>query len=352
MRRILAATVTGGALLLAGCSSAASTGGTAAGGTPSSQGTAAAAAAAPVTVRLGFLENVTHASALVGIKEGFFTKALGSAGTLQTTPFSTGTEEATALLAGQLDVAYVGPNPAISAFQKSNGTAIKIISGAADGGASIVVKAGITSASQLKGQSLATPSLGNTQDVALRSWLQQNGLKTTTTGGGDVYIKPTTPNSAAVLEFKSGQIAGGSEPAPYDVEMVSDGGHVLLSEPGVTTVMIVTQSFLAAHPAVVADLLKAQIEANDFIKSNTAAAEADVNAELTSLSGKPLKASVLAASFKEITFTDDPDESSFTTDAQQATSLGLLKSASLTGIFDLTPLNTALAAAGEAQISS
>jgi NitT/TauT family transport system substrate-binding protein len=354
MRRILAAAVAGGALLLAGCSSAASTGGTAAGGTPSSsdQGTASAAAAAPVTVRLGFLENVTHASALVGIKEGFFTKALGSAGTLQTTPFSTGTEEATALLAGQLDVAYVGPNPAISAFQKSNGTAIKIISGAATGGASIVVKAGITSASQLKGQSLATPSLGNTQDVALRYWLQQNGLKTTTTGGGDVYIKPTTPNSAAVLEFKSGQIAGGSEPAPYDVEMISDGGHVLLSEPGVTTVMIVTQSFLSAHPAVVADLLKAQIQANDFIKSNTAAAEADVNAELTSLTGKPLKASVLAASFKEITFTDDPDAASFTADAQQATSLGLLKSASLTGIFDLTPLNTALAAAGEAQVSS
>src|ERR1700678_2034011 len=152
MRRILAATVAGGALLLAGCSSAASTGGTTAGGSPSSssQGAATAAAAAPVTVRLGFLENVTHASALVGIKEGFFTKALGSAGTVQTTPFSTGTEEATALLAGQLDVAYVGPNPAISAFQKSNGTAIKIISGAADGGASIVVKAGITSASQLK----------------------------------------------------------------------------------------------------------------------------------------------------------------------------------------------------------
>ena len=354
MRRILAATVAGGALLLAGCSSAASTGGTTAGGSPSSssQGAATAAAAAPVTVRLGFLENVTHASALVGIKEGFFTKALGSAGTVQTTPFSTGTEEATALLAGQLDVAYVGPNPAISAFQKSNGTAIKIISGAATGGASIIVKAGITSASQLKGQSLATPSLGNTQDVALRYWLQQNGLKTTTTGGGDVYIKPTTPNSAAVLEFKSGQIAGGSEPAPYDVEMVSDGGHVLLSEPGVTTVMIVTQSFLAAHPAVVADLLKAQIQANDFIKSNTAAAEADVNAELTSLTGKPLKASVLAASFKEITFTDDPDTASFTADAQQATSLGLLKSASLTGIFDLTPLNTALAAAGEAQVSS
>ena len=353
MRRVLVAAITGGALLLAGCSSAASSGATSGStGSASAQGTTSAAAAAPVTVRLGFLENVTHASALVGIKEGFFTKALGSAGTVDTTPFSTGTEEATALLAGQLDAAYVGPNPAISAFQKSNGTAIKIISGAATGGASIVVKAGITSASQLKGESLATPSLGNTQDVAVRYWLQQHGLKTTTTGGGDVFIKPTTPNSAAVLEFKSGQIAGGSEPAPYDVEMVNDGGTVLLSEPGVTTVLVVTQTFLAAHPAVVADLLKAQIEANDFIKSNIAAAEADVNAELGSLTGKPLKASLLAASFKEITFTDDPDEASFTADAQQATSLGLLKSASLTGIFDLTPLNAQLAAAGETQVGS
>jgi NitT/TauT family transport system substrate-binding protein len=353
MRRVLAAAIAGGALLLAGCSSAASSGTTSGStGSASAQGTTSAAAAAPVTVRLGFLENLTHASALVGIKEGFFTKALGSAGTLQTTPFSTGTEEATALLAGQLDAAYVGPNPAIEAFQKSNGTGIKIISGAATGGASIVVKAGITSASQLKGKSLATPSLGNTQDVALRYWLSQHGLKTTTTGGGDVFIKPTTPNSAAVLEFKSGQIAGGSEPAPYDVEMVSDGGTVLLSEPGVTTVLIVTQTFLAAHPAVVADLLKAQIQANDFIKNNTAAAEADVNAELGTLTGKPLKASVLAASFKEITFTNDPDEASFTADAQQATSLGLLTSANLSGIFDLTPLNAQLATAGEAQIGS
>src|ERR1700677_162552 len=354
MRRILAAAVAGGALLLAGCSSAASTGGTAAGGTPSasSQGTASAPAAAPVTVRLGFLENVTHASALVGIKEGFFTKALGSAGTLQTTPFSTGTEEATALLAGQLDVAYFGPNPAISAFQKSNGTAIKIISGAATGGASIIVKAGITSASQLKGQSLATPSLGNTQDVALRYWLQQNGLKTTTTGGGDVYIKPTTPNSAAVLEFKSGQIAGGSEPAPYDIEMVQDGGTVLLSEPGVTTLLVVTQSFLSAHPAVVADLLKAQVQANDFIKSNPTGAQADANAELASYTGKPLKASLVAAAFKEITFTNDPDVSSLTTDASQAVSLGLLKPVNLSGIFDLGPLNTVLSAAGESPVGS
>jgi NitT/TauT family transport system substrate-binding protein len=349
MRRVTTAAMIGAALLLAGCSSSSSS----SSGTTSSGATAnSAASTAPVTVRLGFLTNITHASALVGLKDGFFTKDLGSAGTLKATAFSTGTEETTALLAGQLDAAYVGPNPAINAWQKSNGTAIKIVSGAATGGASVVVTKGISSASQLKGKTLATPSLGNTQDVALRYWLKQNGVTTTSTGGGDAFVKPTTPNSAAVLEFKSGQIAGGSEPAPYDIEMVSDGGTVLLSETGVTTVLVVTQTFLAAHPAIVADLLKAQIQANSFIKSSPAAAQADANAELGSYTGKPLKASVVAAAFKEITFTNDPDASSLTTDASQAVSLGLLKPVNLSGIFDLAPLNTALAAAGESQVSS
>jgi NitT/TauT family transport system substrate-binding protein len=345
MRRVLTAAAAGALLLLAGCSSAASSTGTASSGSTNSAGTTATA---PVNVRLGFLTNITHASALVGLKEGYFAQDLGSAGIVKPTAFSTGTEETTALLAGQLDAAYVGPNPAINAWQKSGGAAIKVISGAATGGASLVVKKGITSAAQLKGQNLATPSLGNTQDVALRYWLKQNGLTTSATGGGDVSIKPTTPNSAAVLEFESGQIAGGSEPAPYDVEMVKDGGTVLLSETGVTTLLVVTQSFLTAHPAVVADLLKAQVQANDFIKNSPAAAEVAVNAELASFTGKPLKASLVAASFKEITFTDDPDESSLIADAQQATSLGLLKPVSnLTALFDLTPLNAALSAAGE-----
>jgi sulfonate transport system substrate-binding protein len=347
MRRVMAAAMVGAAVLLAGCSSSASS--TSSGGTTSS---ANAAAATPVTVSLGFLTNITHAPALVGLKEGLFAKALGSAGTLKATAFSTGTEETTALLAGQLDAAYVGPNPAINAWQKSGGTAIKIVSGAATGGASVVVTKGITSAAQLRGKTLATPSLGNTQDVALRYWLKQNGVTTTATGGGDASVKPTTPNSAAVLEFKSGQIAGGSEPAPYDVEMVNDGGTVLVSEPGVTTLLVVAQSFLTAHPAIVADLIKAQIQANDFIKSNPATAEADANAELAAYTGKALKSSVVAASFKEITFTLDPDAASLTSDAAQAVSLGLLKPVNLSGIFDLGPLNQALAAAGESQVSS
>ena len=342
MRRVTTAAVIGAALLLAGCSSSSSSSG--------STSNANAAGSSPVTVRLGFLSNITHAPALVGLKEGFFTKALGSAGTVKATAFSAGTEETTAILAGQLDVAYVGPNPAITAWQKSSD--IQIISGVATGGASIVVKKGITSAAQLKGKSLATPSLGNTQDVALRYWLKQHGVTTNTTGGGDAFIKPTKPNSAAVLQFKSGQIAGASEPAPYDIQMVQDGGTVLLSEPGVTTLLIVTKSFLSAHPAIVSDLLKAQVQANAFIKSNPAQAQADANDELAAYTGKPLSSKVIGPAFKEITFTDNPDATSLTQDAQQATSVGLLKSVNLNGIFDLTPLNSILTAADQPTVSA
>jgi len=350
MRKILAgaAVLASGALLIAGCSSSGSSSSSAAGGATAT----GAAAAAPVTVRLGFLANITHAPALIALKNGYFKQDLGSAGTVNATAFSSGTQETTAILSGQLDAAYVGPNPAINAWQKSSGQAIKIVSGVANGGASIVVKPSVTSAAQLKGQSLATPSLGNTQDVALRYWLKQNGLTTSATGGGDVSIKPTTPNSAAVLEFKSGQIAGASEPAPYDVEMVSDGGKVLLSEPGVTTVLMVTQSFLSAHPDIVADLLRANLQALGYIQSDPSGAQAAANAELGAYTGKPLKASVVAASFKEITFTDDPDAASLTADAKQATSVGLLQSVNLNGIFDLGPLNTILKAAGEPTVSS
>jgi len=347
MRRLLAGVAIAGlTVLAAGCGSSAASSGS--------------APAKKVVLRLGFLENITHAPALVGVKDGFFTKNLGKNVTLQLYPYSTGTEEATALLAGQLDAAYVGPNPAINTWQKSSGFAIKVISGVASGGAELVVKPGITSASQLKGQKLASPSLGNTQDVSLRYWLKTQGLTTTPTGGGDVPITPITPNSAAVLQFASGQIAGGWEPAPYDVEMVAEGGHVLVNEASlwpsgqfVTALLVVTQSFLAANPTVVSDLLKANIEAISYIASQPSAAEAAANAELATLTGKGLKSAVLAASFAQVTFTDDPIESSLIADASHAVSLGLLKPVSnLQGIFDLGPLNALLKADGKPTIGS
>jgi NitT/TauT family transport system substrate-binding protein len=350
MRRVvLAAGVAAIAALAAGCGSSAASSGSSSNSSNSSQ---------HVTLRLGLLANITHASALVALNKGFFTKNLGDGVTLKTSVFSSGTDETTALLAGQLDAAYVGPNPAINAWQKSSGKAIKIISGAASGGAALVVKSSISSVGQLKGQKVATPSLGNTQDVALRYYLKSHGLTTTQTGGGDVSVTPIKPNSDAVLQFKSGQIAGGWEPAPYDAEMVADGGKVLVNEanlwPGgkfVTTNLVVSQAFLKAHASVVSDLLKGQIEANNYIHQNTSAAEASANAELTTLLGKGLKSSALAASFKQITFTDDPIASSLATDAKHAVAVGLLQPVNLNGIYDLGPLNALLKADGQPQVS-
>src|SRR6516162_8243196 len=346
MRRVLLTVgVAAVSLLAAGCASSA-TG-------------ASNSGSAPIVLRLGFLANITHEPALIGIAKGYFTKALGKNVTLKTSVFSSGTEETTAILAGQLDAAYVGPNPAINAWQKSNGTAIKIVSGAASGGASLVVKKGVTSASQLKGKSLATPSLGNTQDVALRYWLKQHGLTTTPTGGGDVAIKPIKPNSAAVLEFASHQIDGGWEPEPYATEMVLDGGTRLVNEaslwPGgkfVTTNLVVTQSFLKAHASAVNGLLKGQIQANSYINSDPSAAASAANAELTKLLGKGLKPNVLSAALKYITFTNDPIASSLTTDAQHAVAVGLLSPVkNLSAIYDLGPLNALLKADGQPQVS-
>ena len=354
MRRVvLAAGVAAIAALAAGCGSSASSGSGSSSSSDSSN-----SSSSHVTLRLGLLANITHAPALVGLNKGFFTKNLGDGVTLKTSIFSSGTQETTALLAGQLDAAYVGPNPAINAWQKSSGKAIKIISGAASGGADLVVKSSINSVSQLKGQKLATPSLGNTQDVALRYYLKSHGLTTTQTGGGDVSVTPISPNSDAVLEFKSGQIAGGWEPQPYAAEMEADGGKVLVNEaslwPGgkfVTTNLVVSQSFLAAHASVVSDLLKGQIASVSYINKNTSAAETAANAELTTLLGKGLKTSALDASFKTITFTNDPIASSLATDAKHAEAVGLLKPVSLNGIYDLGPLNALLKADGEAQVS-
>src|SRR5215467_13568930 len=345
-RALLAAGVAAVTLLGAGCSSSA------AGSSSYGSGT--------VTLRLGFLANITHEPALVGIAKGFFAKDLGKNVTLKISVFSSGTEETTALLAGQLDAAYVGPNPAINAWQKSNGSAIKIISGATTGGASLVVKKGISGPAQLKGKSLATPSLGNTQDVALRYWLKQHGLTTTPTGGGDVPIKPIKPNSAAVLEFKSGQIDGGWEPEPYATEMALDGGTRLVNEaslwPGgkfVTTNLVVTQSFLKAHASAVNGLLKGQIETNSYINANGAAAASAANAELTKLLGKGLKPNVLSAALPYITFTNDPIASSLEADAQHAVAVGLLTPVkNLSSIYDLGPLNSLLKSGGQPQVSS
>jgi NitT/TauT family transport system substrate-binding protein len=168
-------------VVLTGCA------GTTAASTPASSVDAGTPAS---TIRVGYFDNVTHAPALVGIHDGLLQKALGKT-VLKTSQFNAGPAEIEALTAGAIDAAYIGPSPAINSYLKSAGQSLKIVSGVAAGGAALVVKPSITSAEQLKGTTVATPQLGNTQDVALRYWLTTKGLKTSLTGGGDVTIAPT-----------------------------------------------------------------------------------------------------------------------------------------------------------------
>ncbi|OCB24674.1 ABC transporter substrate-binding protein [Mycobacterium intracellulare] len=307
----------------------------------SSQGASPTSSA--VSLRLGYLPRITHASALVALHDGYFTKQLGPQVNFTANPFSRGTEEVTALLSGQLDAAYVGPNPAFNAWQKSGGKAIKIISGAASGGTSMVVKPDIKTAADLKGKTVADPALGGTQDVSLRDWLARNGLKTNIQGGGDVSVKPTSPESAIVQQFLTNQIAGAIDSAPFDVQMIKAGGVRLWSDPNTITVLVVRQEFLAAHPDAVAGLLRAQAEATERIATDRSGAAQSANAALAKDLGKGLEPDVLAASFEETTYTNDPGMASLRDQVTKAVAIGLLKPLDISGLYEPGPLNKVLA---------
>ena len=318
---------------------------------------AAATGGEAAAIRLGYFPNITHAPALIGVKDGLFAKALGST-KLEAKTFNAGPAAIEALFSGAIDATYIGPNPAINGWATSRGTGLKIIAGSTSGGAGLVVKQGINAPADLKGKKIATPQLGNTQDVALRAWLKQNGLNADTQGGGDVSVLPQD-NATAVQAFAQGAIDGAWVPEPNLSRMVLDSkGKILVNEkdlwPGgqfVTTHLIVKQDFLKKYPATVKKLVQGHVAAVDFIAANGAQAQTDANAQIESLSGKPLKPEVLKAAFANLTFTTDPIAPSLFTSAQHAQDVGLLKPVDLKGIYDLTILNEVLKAGGKSAVS-
>ena len=310
-------------------------------------------------LRLGYFPNLTHASAIVGVDQGIFARDLGAKVSLKTLTFNAGPAEVTALLSGSLDAAYMGPNPAINAYVKSSGQAIRIVSGATSGGAYLVVKPSINSAADLKGKSVAAPQLGNTQDIALRNWLKSKGLKTNTSGGGDVKILDQD-NAQTLQTFQQSQIAGAWVPEPWASRLVVEGGgKVLVDERSlwpdgkyVTTQLVVRTAYLQQHPDVVRNLVKGQVDANDFIAQNSAQAKQIVGAGLQRLTGKALKPAVLDEAWGHLTFTDDPIASSLRSSAQSAVALGFIDSSDLANIYDLSLLNQILQGQGKQAIST
>jgi len=320
-------------------------------------GGGSAAGGEATALRLGYFPNITHAPALIGVNKGFFQEALGST-KLEAKTFNAGPAAIEALFSGAIDATYIGPNPAINGWSQSKGTGLKIIAGSTSGGAGLVVKPTINGPADLKGSKIATPQLGNTQDVALRAWLKQNGLNADQQGGGDVSVLPQD-NATALQAFTQGAIDGAWVPEPYLSRLQLDaGGKLLVNEkdlwPGgqfVTTHLIVTQTFLKKYPETVKKLLQGHLKSLDYIKNSNADAQKAANAQIEALSGKPLKDNVLASSFQNLTFTADPIASSLFTSAQHAQDVGLLKPVDLKGIYDLGPLNELLKAAGQPEVS-
>jgi NitT/TauT family transport system substrate-binding protein len=346
--RLLALSTTALALALtSACATTKNDTGSVSTNTSTSPAAALGSATAP-QLRLGYFANVTHASAVYGVGEGIYAKDLGTT-QLKTQIFNAGPAAVEALFGGALDAAYLGPNPAINAFVKSKGQAIRIIAGATSGGASLVVRPDITAPAQLKGKKIASPQTGGTQDIALRHYLAQNGLKTDARGAGDTTII-AEENSQTLQLFKDGKIDGGWVPEPWASRLVLEGGgKVLVDEKTlwpagkfVTTHLIVRTDYLNKYPGTVKALLQGEIDANKEIKADPAKAQSVVNAQLKVLTGKALKPATIARAFSEIEVTEDPIASSLKQSAENAFATGLVKKADLKGIYDLRLLDELL----------
>jgi len=311
----------------------------------------------PITLRLGYFPNVTHAPAIIGHHGGFFEDALGDNVTLEISNFNAGGEAVEAIFSGALDATFIGPNPAINAYARDT-QSIRIVAGTASGGAYLVVKDDIDGPEDLAGKTLSSPALGNTQDVALRAWLQEQGYETDTAGGGDVSILPQE-NSQILTTFIDGSIDGAWVPEPWATRLVDEGGGKILVDEAelwpdgkyVTTHLVVTKDFLDEHPDVVHQLIEGLAAALDVVERDRDEAERLTAQGIEEITGKPIAPELVTASFDNLTFTLDPVATSLTTSAENATALGLLDPVDLDGIYDLTLLNEVLADRGEPEVS-
>jgi NitT/TauT family transport system substrate-binding protein len=313
-------------------------------------------------VLIGYFPNITHATAIVAEQEGYFDTQLAE---VDAEPgyqqFNSGSDAYQAVQDGSLAMSFIGPGPALTAFVQGPDS-VRVVSGAASGGASLVVQDDIDDLADLEGQRVATPSLGNTQDVAARAYFADEGYETDLEGGGDINIVPTD-NPVAVNEFRDGNIAGAWVPEPWASILVAEGGKVLVDESElwpdtdgqfVTTHLLVNAEFLEDNPDQVKAVLEATVAANDFIATDSDTARDEVGARVTELTDAPIEPDVLADAWDNLEFTNDPIAASLEEDATDAAGVDLLdgldSAPPVTDIYDLTLLNEVLAENGQEEV--
>jgi NitT/TauT family transport system substrate-binding protein len=297
-------------------------------------------------IRVGYFPNITHAQALVGLADGTFQKALGSDVVIETKVFNAGPSAVEALFAGAIDLTYIGPGPAINGFVRSEG-AVRIIAGACSGGAALVVREDVPvkSAQDLHGKRIATPQLGNTQDIAARLYLKKNGL-VPVENGGDIQLLPIA-NPDQLTLFIQKQLDAAWAPEPWATRLVQEGhGRVFLDEHVLwpkgrfaTTVVLVNKKFLDEHPDLVKKWLAGHVQVTRWIQNHSAEARAITGREIQKLTTKALPEPVLTEAWRHLEFTTDPIADSIQASAQGAYALGFLRAVPATdALLDLTLL--------------
>lgn len=310
-------------------------------------------------IRIGYFPNINHAQAVIGLGNGDFQKALGNV-KVEPQIFNAGPSAIEALFANQIDVTYTGPNPTINGYIKSDGEVLRIISGAASGGAVFVIRndAGINSVDDFSGKKFSSPQLGNTQDVALRTYLLKNGYKTTE-NGGTVEVIPAKNADILTLMLKK-EIDGAWVPEPWGAKLVKEANsRIFVDERDlwpqskfVTAHIIVSTKYLQNHPDVIKKLLVAHVDQTQWINQNKEEFFKVFNAELEKITGKTIPEDEFQEAFSRMEITYDPVKESLFKSASDAFDIGFLGNTrpDISKIYDLKLLNEVLEEKGLEQI--
>lgn len=317
-------------------------------------------ALAQTVVHVGAFPNITHPQAMVGKSNGWFDKAMGPQVKIEWKSFNAGPSAMEALFAGAIDMTYIGPNPAISGYVRSNGEALRIMAGATSGGAALVVRkdSGIQKPEDFHGKRIASPQMGNTQDVALRAWLIGHGMKSTDKGG-DVQVIPLANPDQLTLFLKK-DLDGAWAPEPWATRLIQEGnGRLFLDErtlwPNgdfITAHLIVRTKFLKEHPDLVKNWIRAHVELTEWINGHLPEAKKLLNQQIAKETGKALPDPVLEEAFGRMRATYDPLRASLLIAAKSAFEAGFLgrQMPDLSNLYDLTLLNQVLAEKGKKAI--
>ena len=294
-------------------------------------------------IRIAYFPNIGHAIPIVGIEKGFFEKSVGNATVIETRVFDSGPQAIESLFANSVDIAYVGPGPAINGFLNSENHNVKILAGAASGGASFIVHplSEINSVSDFAGKKIAAPQIGNTQDVSLRYYLSENGLKTADKGGSVIVYN--IPNPDIYTLFVKGDVDGAwvAEPWATILETELDGKRLFYEEdlwPNsefASVLLIGNVNFVEKNPTLITHLLESHHDTMNWINENPVETRIVFNNFLNSHLGQSLSDDVVDIALSNIVITDDPLPDSVHSFAAKADSLGYLgrNGYDLSGIF-------------------